>query len=296
MQELLILNAKDYNLTIERLEQIKEPFIPLAEEYKTHIPNIENILNEFKENWISIDLTNKAKRIKLDIAKIRTNTKKTKDSEKDWILQIWNAIQKCHNIIVDVIIEQEEKLEQIIKFAENQEKERINKLQNDRIYEVADYWVDWTNLSLWFMKDEVYALYLAWVKLDYEKKKKEEAELKIKLEQEELKRKEEQEKIKQENDKLKEELRLKEIEIQKQKNIEYARIENEIKLKRQLEDQERIRKNKEQETLEFQQQAEFVWFLKNNWWTQEWREDFYIQHLDNWKIILYKKIAELCKN
>ena len=293
MQELLILNAKDFNLTIERLEQIKEPFIPLAEEYKTYIWQIETTLNEFKEKWISIDLENKAKRLKLYIAKIRTATKKTKDIEKDWVLQIWNAIQKCHNIIVDIIIEQELKLEEIIKFAENKEKERINKLQNNRIYEVADYWIDWTNLSLWFMKDEIYTLYLAWLKLDYEKKKKEEAELKIKLEQEELKRREDEERVKLENDKLKEELRIQQIEIQKQKNIEYARIENEIKLKRELEDQERLKRNKEQETLEFQQQAEFVWFLKSNWYTQELKEDFYIKYLDNWKIILYKKIAEL---
>ncbi|MDA3855388.1 MAG: hypothetical protein PF569_03955 [Candidatus Woesearchaeota archaeon] len=85
--ELLNINAKDFQLTIERVEEIKIPFIPLADEYKTFIPEISKVLEESKKN-ITEELVKRAKRVKLDIAKIRTSTKKVKDTEKAGVLQI----------------------------------------------------------------------------------------------------------------------------------------------------------------------------------------------------------------
>lgn len=176
MKNTELLNIKnEFAITTEILEEIKKPFFPLADEFLQELPKIEEILEIAKdENAITPELEKKAKRVKLDIAKIRTSTGKVKDNEKKEVLQRWNAIQACHNVIVKFIWEKEELLEKIIKFSENKEKERIANLQKEREEKIKPFITEVSDLiNLWEMEDDRFEAYFLWKKTAFEENQKE---------------------------------------------------------------------------------------------------------------------------
>ena len=174
-QSLIKINHKEYSLTKDKINSLIIPFIPMAEKYLEYVWDIEDIKAIPQEEYTEETLK-KAKRIRLDIAKIRTTTWKIKDREKDIVKQIWWVTQTCHNTIVKIVEEQEEYLEKIEKHFENKEKERILKLAIERQellrpYEVENLWM----LKLWEMEEVIFNNFLQWCKLTFEQKKEDEA-------------------------------------------------------------------------------------------------------------------------
>ena len=210
--ELVI--KKEYSLSLERWEEIKKPFYQFADKFKEYEDDIKNVISE-SEKWITLELSKKAKRLKLDIAQIRIWTWKLKDSEKAEALNIWRAIQSCHNTIVDVVSESEEKLNSIVKHFENLEKERIENLQKEREGLLLAYEVDNIEaLELGIMDKIVFNNFLTWSKSKYDAKIEAVKQEKIKAKEEQEKRDEEirketEERVKQE---LEEESKRKEQE------------------------------------------------------------------------------------
>lgn len=302
--ELLIINPSEFSLTIDRIEEIKKPFYPLADEYTAFIPGIEKIKEESK-NWITLELVNRAKKAKQDIAKTRNKVKNVKDEEKKGVLQVWNAIQKCHNLIVWVIEEQELELEKIVKFFENLEKERIDNLQKERVILLTPFIAEVSDLvNLWEMEENMFKSYLLWKQTAFKDKKELEEKLEKEKQELEEKRKADELIIIKENARLEAEAKVmrEKIESEMRQKADLERVEKEKqeeiqKIKQEQIDKEndKIKRQKdiEKAELENQEQAEFVKFLKVNWYTSETKEDFYIKHWDNWIVILYKKIAEL---
>ncbi len=169
MHELLKIDSKEFNLSQERISDLIEPFIPFADKYLKFIPQIEELK---KIESITPEIVAKAKRLRLDIRPIRTEADKVKDTEKKMYLQVWNAIQKSFNIIKDVVSEQEEALEKIENHFINLEKERVAKLQIERIEILKPFEVEnLENLKLWEMDEIVFNNFLEWAKKAFQDKK-----------------------------------------------------------------------------------------------------------------------------
>jgi hypothetical protein len=49
MNELLKIDHKEFGLTEQKVNELTEPFVPLTQEYKELIPQIESIKKEFEE-------------------------------------------------------------------------------------------------------------------------------------------------------------------------------------------------------------------------------------------------------
>jgi hypothetical protein len=84
---LLKIDTKEFSISKEKINSLILPFIPMADKYLEYILDIESI-KAIKEEEYTPELCAKAKRLKLDIAKIRTTTGKIKDSEKEVVKQI----------------------------------------------------------------------------------------------------------------------------------------------------------------------------------------------------------------
>lgn len=259
--ELLNINAKEFALTDKRMAEIKKPFEPLADKYKTFIPELSEIL---KDQDVTEALVMKAKSLKLAISKVRIETVKVKKKEKDWVLQIWNAIQECHNIIVKLVEEKEWELDKIVKHFENLEIERKKELNLQRIellnpYNLENIW----ELGLWEMNDDVFNAFLKNAKTEFEEK----IEIQRKEDERIKKEKEDNEKMRLENEKLK-----KENEVIKENTVQKVTTSTSP-----------IAQTKKELT---ERQKEYVIWKKENAWK------FDIELKEEWKMVIYKKVWE----
>ena len=196
------------NVTFEEREVLKKAYIDIIE-----LPiNTENLL-VFKE-------------LRLKIVKNRTQgIEKWHKTNKEFYLSGGRFVDAIKNKEILVNQEMEEKLLEAEKFFENQEKERVAKLQSERIEKVSPYLESVDNLDLTTMDDYVFDAFYEGSKAKFEAKKEAERLESERIENEriaEAKRLEEQ---KLENEKLKKEAEIKEIELAKE------RAENEAKQK-----------------------------------------------------------------
>lgn len=264
--ELLKINSEEFWITDEKVNDLIKPFIPQVQKYMEFIPQIEALK---KVENITPEIVAKAKRLRLDIKPIRTQAEKIKTTEKSSYLTAGNVIQKWYNMLLWIISEQEEALEKIEKHFENLEKERIAKLQIERVKLLKPYEVENSeNLKLWEMEDVVFENFLEGSKKAYLDKKQAEADEKKRKEYEELENK----RLKEENDRLKKEA------------DDAKKIADDLeKEKKQKEDL--IAKNQaENEILKNDQ--EYQNFIA----IHKWLFDKILK--EDWKVVLYRKVAE----
>lgn len=282
--ELLNIKASDYALTDDRVEELKAPFIPLADEYMTYIPKLEKVL---AKQEVTEELVKDAKRLKLDIAKVRTATKKIKDAEKKSVLQVWNAIQTCHNVIVKEIEEQEEKLDKIVKHFENLEIERKKELRVERISLLLPFNVENVEeIELGEMDQVVFEAFLKNAEVQYKEKLEAQAKEIARLEAEKV----ENAKLKEENERLKgiEDEKNAELEKERQtsrdKQNELDRIEAEnTELEQKVAREEKsIQEDKEK----LEKETKYLNWKKENNGTYD------IELKEEGKMVLYKKVSE----
>lgn len=212
----LIIKDQLLGLNKSKAEELEKTFSPMI-----------NMLKGFEKeynNVLSLDIKDpltapKAKRLRLDIGRIRIETGKLKDEQKKYIKLEDKAIMGVHNILVWAVKEKEDKLKEIELYYETIEKNRIEALKNERILILDDYDMDGSNLSLGEMSTEVWDNFFNGVKTVHEAKI--EAEKKAEKERinAEIERKAEEERLRKENIKLKEEREKREEEKRKQDAI-----------------------------------------------------------------------------
>lgn len=302
MYEIVKIDATEYWLWETEAKQIKQVFLPM-------LNKMEELENEFNK-VIKLDVKDKntskiAKELRLKYVKVRTWTAQIHKQAKEYYLAGGRFVDGWKNAQLFASRNKEEKLEQMEKYYENLEKERITKLQEQREQELAQYEVEniW-NLRLWDMSEQVWNNFLDWSKLNYETKK----EAERKAEEDRLKRiaeeKKEQEIIRKENEKLKKEsaekekqyqkereaARKKQIELEKQaqkESEERQKLEDEKRKEQEKKDLEEVqRKSEEVRIARLEKEQKYKQFLKQN----EWKYDKIIR--EEWKVILYKKISE----
>jgi len=254
-----------------KAESIKKTFEPMVVMLSGFEGQYDDIIAE-STNGITPELAAKAKRCRLDIGKVRIETGKLKDKQKEYIKLEDKAIMGVHNILVWAVAEKEDKLKEIENHAEIEEKKRLDKLQLDRAEILAPYVEDAYERDLAkFAEDEFEALLsmkkkaledkiqaekqaeldrLRVIEAEQQKQLLIEAEnAKLKaaaIEVERLNKIEADKRAKEEADRLKaEEQRFKEESIERAKRDELAQVEkskHEAELKRQREATEKIQR------------------------------------------------------
>ena len=226
-------------LAPSRAEVIKQTFEPMVE----MLINFEDAYSEIiaeKETEITPQLVARAKRLRLDVAKVRTTADKARKEQKASVLAEGKAIDGSYNILKWAVEEKETELSKIEKHFELIEKERLEKLQNKRAGAMHVYIEDSENRDWTKFDDEEFEAILSQKRATYEAEieAQKQAELdKIAKEKAEA---EEREAIRLENERLKAEAekakqaeldRLKAERIAKEKaeaeRVELARIEAE---------------------------------------------------------------------
>jgi hypothetical protein len=268
MNELITLESTELKgIEISKAQQIKAVFDPMS----TTLLGFEEEFNEIileSESEITEELTKKARRLRIDIGKVRINTEKIRKDQKDEYLRAGKAIDGVANIVKWAVTDKEEKLEAIEKHFENMEKLRIENLQLERAALLAKY-TDEVASDLGTMKNDVWEAYITMKEKQYndriEAEKKAEDE-RIRLEQIERLRWKRSDMLrpfyqffKDENSVKLGELSEEEFDAlmcnladEKEKyeaEQEKIRIENE-RLKKEAEEKERIRKEEEKKRLE----------------------------------------------
>lgn len=178
----IILKDQLKGIEESKARQIEAVFAPMVEMLK----GFESAFDEIVSQDITEDLCKKAKRLRLDIAKIRTSADKERKSQKDEYLRASNAIQGVYNILKFAVVEKEEKLKEIENYYANLEKERKAKLQIERSEELEKYEVEVIPENLGDMSDDVWNNFIAGTKFNYETQK--EAERKAEAERVEKER------------------------------------------------------------------------------------------------------------
>jgi len=205
---------------------------------------------------INLEVTAKAKRVRIDIGRVRIETEKVRKEQKEEYLRAGKAIDGVSNILKWAVTEKENKLKEIENYFEIQEQKRLEALQNERVEKLSKYLEDAEERDLASMDEDVWNAYLSSKKKDYEDR----IEAEKKAEQERIAREkaeaEERERIRKENEKLKKEAeereRLVKIEKAKREKEEKQRLQKEEAERKNREEKER----KERELYEAKLKAE----------------------------------------
>ncbi|MCP4053975.1 MAG: hypothetical protein GY739_13090, partial [Mesoflavibacter sp.] len=187
-----------------KADQIKAAFAPMV----IMLEGFEERYNELMSiplDKITHEHISKFKRLRLDISKVRIDTGKAKDKEKESLKRLDKAIMGVHNILVWAVKDKETELKKRETIFETQEKERLEQLQKEREIQLSEYIEDAHERDLARLAEDEFAALLGMKKKEQEdriaaeKKAEEERIAKEKAEAEERKR------IAAENEKLKKE-------------------------------------------------------------------------------------------
>ena len=120
-----------------KAEKIIATFKPMAKMLAEFEKAYNNVILE-SEKGITTDVANKAKRLRLDVGKVRTETRKLKDKQKEYIKLEDKAIMGVHNILIWAVKEKEDKLKEIeLSWVENGEQINVE-AQITRIKKITE--------------------------------------------------------------------------------------------------------------------------------------------------------------
>jgi len=263
---LVVFDAPELS-SIEKSKatQIKTTFEPMAEMLLKFETAFDSVLAD-SEIEITEEITDRAKRLRIDIGKIRIKTEAVRKEQKDEYLRAGKAIDGVSNILKWAVVEKENKLKEIENHFEMQEQSRIYKLQEDRVAKLSIYIADADERDLAGMDEDVWSAY-------FNAKKKEYEDIQAAIVQAEKDRiaKEkaeiaEQKRIKAENEKLKKDAEAKlKADIEKQKKEDAARKLQDAKLQKEREAQEvKLQKERELHEAELQKEKDAKLKIEND--------------------------------
>ena len=147
-----------------KAKQIEAVFAPMVKMLK----EFEAVYDEIAALEINPDTCKKAKRLRLDIAKVRIDADKVRKVQKEEYLRAGNAIQGVYNILKFAVADKEEKLKDIETHYERIEADKKKRLQVEREAELLKYDVDGAALALGVMDDVVWNNFLSGTKANHE--------------------------------------------------------------------------------------------------------------------------------
>lgn len=179
--ELIEVKASDYGLEESKAKQISEMFKPMLDK----MVELEEEYNEVIALEINPETCKKARELRLRYVKTRTNTGKIHKELKSFYLQGGKFVDGWKNAQLMASQGNEEKLKAIEEHFERIEKEKKNKLSEERKKEVLPFVEDESTVpnNLGEMIAEVWEAYRFGVEKAYNRRKEEE---KIKEQQKQI--------------------------------------------------------------------------------------------------------------
>lgn len=225
--ELVKLDATKFGLEESKAADIAAQFQPMLDK----MVELEKEYNEVVTLPIEDPTTaKKAKEVRLKYVKVRTGTADIHKKQKEFYLAGGRFVDGWKNAQLFASQGIEEKLEEIEKYAERKEAERIAALQADRAEQLHPYGIENISaLNLGTMTEEVWSAFFTGARANYEAKI--EAERKSEAERIEKERAEaeERERIRLENEQLKKEAEERESAIKAERAAAEEKLEEERK-------------------------------------------------------------------
>jgi len=249
--KLMKIDPKDYGLEEKQVVTIEQAFAPKIAEREGYAKVYEHLLT--KE--ISRETCSEANELRKKLVKVRTGISEIHKTQKAYFLAAGKFVDAWKNKETKPIEQMEENLEDIAKYYERIEAERIAKVEAERKAEIQNY-SEIVPFGLGTMDSTVYANYLTGLKVAYEARIKAEQEAEserlrlIEVEKENARLKAiEDERIRKENERLKKEAEAKE------KALAAERAKVEAERKAESEKQASILAEAEKKIREQQEQA-----------------------------------------
>lgn len=168
-------NLKFDGLQVSKSQKIKDTFEPMI----SMLLEFENSYNEviqLSQKEITIDVTKKAKKLRLQIAKIRIDTEKIRKIQKEEILKEGKAIDGVANILKYAVSDHEKNLKKIEDYFAIQEKNRLDEIQNQRAIRLSEFVDDAYERDLLKFEDDEFEAFLIFKKNEKIEIQKAEAE------------------------------------------------------------------------------------------------------------------------
>ncbi len=166
--ELVSFDAPELSVIEEsKAKQIKATFEPMAKMLSEFEDQYNNLISE-SQSGITKEITVKAKRLRLDIGKVRIDTEKIRKEQKEEYLRAGKAIDGVSNILKWAVSDKENKLKEIEDYFDVIEQKRIEDLQKSRVEELSKYVEDAHERSLSSMEEDVWQAYLATKKKEHD--------------------------------------------------------------------------------------------------------------------------------
>ncbi len=156
----LVLDAPEMALIeTSKAEQIRGTFLPMSDMLATFEDRYAKVIKK-SEGEITPLIIDEAKRLRLDIAKVRITTEKLRKEQKDEYLRAGKAIDSVSNILKWAVTDKENALKAIEDHYEAKERERLKALQEERVALLSPYVEDAEERVLCDMEDDVWDIYL----------------------------------------------------------------------------------------------------------------------------------------
>lgn len=241
-KQLITIDAKEFGIEENKANELTSGLTTILQE--------REILSEAYKDVMLLDITEENLQTFRELRlKIRDN--RTKGIEK------WHKVNKEFFLtggrFIDAIknkeIAENERMEESLlsaeKHFENLEKERLEKLQNERLSLVSPFLENTLGLDLKSMDEEMFNNFFTGAKLNFESKKELERLELERIEKERIAEVEKQKAIQEENNRLKKEREEIEKELEKERKIQAEKeaklkAENDLKLKKEREEREKI--------------------------------------------------------
>lgn len=200
-REIVKIDPKEFGIEDTKAADIQAQFQPMLDK----MVELENDYNEVLALPVEEKETaKKARELRLKYMKIRTATLDIHKKQKAFYLAGGRFVDGWMNAQKFASLGKEEKLEEIEKYAENLEKQRLAELQQSRMEQLAPYEVEnLDSLNLSGMADNVWENFLAGTITNYEAKKKAEQEAREAEEKRLAEEAAERERVRLENERLK---------------------------------------------------------------------------------------------
>lgn len=150
-----------------KAEQIKNTFEPMVKMLKGFDVAFIEITKE-ADKELTQETTMKAKRLRLDVGKVRIDTEKIRKEQKEEYLRAGKAIDGVSNILKWAVTDKENRLKEIEDHFEIKERQRLEKLQSKRVGLLSKYIEDAHERNLSGMEEDVWNAYLTAKKKEYE--------------------------------------------------------------------------------------------------------------------------------
>lgn len=165
--EIAKVNPAEFGLKEAEVQPIESAFMPKIIEREALREVYENVINR----ELTPALCMEAKSLRLKLVKVRTGIADIHRTQKAYFLAAGRFCDAWKTKETRPVEQMEENLEAIEKHFENLERERKNKLRDERLAELNKYEMDGSLMLLGEMKEEVWVNFLAGAKLQYEQKK-----------------------------------------------------------------------------------------------------------------------------